>query len=75
MNSTWSRRSRWYSCSIGSLTLSSSSAAAHTSSAVPTMRAPAASKSASVIELPTPAAALDEHVVAGAGELVRARPG
>ena len=33
------------------------------------MLAPAASKSASVIELPSPARALDEHLVAGAGEL------
>jgi len=48
---------REYSCSIGSLTLSSSSASAHTLSAVVTISAPAALKSLSEMAEPSPAPA------------------
>ena len=73
MNSTWSRRRRWYSCSIGSLTLSSRSADAQTSSAVG-HDVRAHGREVGVGEGAADArAALDEHVVPGADEL--ARPG
>ena len=57
MNSTWSRRIRWYSSATGSLTLSTSSAVCHTSSAVGRIFAPADVKSSSGMDEPTPAPA------------------
>src|SRR5687768_3486673 len=55
VKSTWSRRIRWYSGSIGSLTFSTRSEVAHTSSAVAAIRAPAATYSWSGKEEPAPA--------------------
>src|SRR5665213_524509 len=46
---------RWYSCSIGSLTLRIRSPVPHTSSAVGRILAPAATYSSLLIEEPTPA--------------------
>ena len=66
MNSVWPARSRPYSSAIGSLTLSRRSASAQTSSALGTMRAPAAAKSASGIEEPSPA---DIRLVADIGRI------
>ena len=57
MKSVWPLRMRPYSASMGSLTLSSRSASAHTSSAVSTICAPAALKSLSEIAEPSPAPA------------------
>ena len=55
MKSTWPARMRWYSSAIGSLTLSTSSAVPHTSSALGRIVAPAATNSSSVIDEPMPA--------------------
>ncbi|SHV09365.1 Uncharacterised protein [Mycobacteroides abscessus subsp. abscessus] len=55
MKSVWPRRMRAYSGSIGSLTLSSRSASAQTCSAPLITCAPAALKSTSDIEEPSPA--------------------
>ena len=57
MKSTCPSRIRWYSSAIGSLTLRTSSAVSHTSSAVARIFAPAAANSSSVMLEPTPAPA------------------
>ena len=57
VNKTWPRRRSPYSGGIGSLTLSSRSASAHTSSAVSARWAPTALNSVSVIADPSPAPA------------------
>lgn len=55
MNNIWSPRIRWYSSAMGSLTLSTRSALSHTASAVSRIFAPAAVKSSSLMEEPSPA--------------------
>src|ERR1019366_1202917 len=59
VKSTWLGRAerRWYSAAMGSLTFKTSSACAHTSSAVATIVAPLATYASSLMDDPTPAPA------------------